>query len=209
MSLEKRKPLLALGLNSSFYPDNLEGVGIEPDPAHEISLAHAARVGSLDWGYGEKKQAASLLVQATSLVEAMPRNSQKLMAQMKVAECYATVEPGQSVALLRPIIVLVNQLVEAASVLDGFENSYLNEGEWMKRGHSNLGNMVNSLGQNLGTLAREDREGARALSNQLGRPEIRLMAQLEIAQNLLRKGSIRQSNFSRMNQIIRKYPASN
>jgi hypothetical protein len=85
---------------------------------------------------------------------------------------------------------LVNQLVAAATVLDGFENRYLQDGEWMKPGSTNLSNLVNSIEQNLGQLALQDAEGALALSNQLERPEIRLMAQLEIAQILIGKGNV-------------------
>ena len=72
----------------------------------------------------------------------------------------------------------------------------------MKRGYSNLGNMVNNIQQNLGTLARVDAEGARSLSNQLERPEIRLMAQVEIVRSMLSRGS-GGSNFSR---IVNSYP---
>jgi len=103
--------------------------------------------------------------------------------------------------LLQSVIILANQLVAAASVLDGFENSYLKEGEWMKRGHSGLNNLVNNIEQHLGTLARVDVEGARSLSKHLERPEIRLMAQLEIARSLLNQGN-RNVNF----QTRKSYP---
>lgn len=55
----------------------------------------------------------------------------------------------------------------------------------MKPAFTSLGNLVNSIEQNLGMLALRDVEGARTLSDQFERPEIRLMAQLEIAQALL------------------------
>lgn len=155
---------------------------------------------------GEKKQAASFLSEANALLDTFPRNSQRLTFQLQLAQAYASLDPQQTVALLQPVIVLVNQLVEAAAVLDGFENSYLSQGEWMKRNHTNLGNVVNSIGQNLGLLARVDADGARSLSNQLERPEIRLMAQLEIAQNLLNTGRVSHSNFRRLNSIITVYP---
>ncbi len=155
---------------------------------------------------GEKKQAASFLSEANTLLESFPRNSQRITAQLQLAQSYASIDAPQSVALLQPLIVLVNQLVEAAAVLDGFENSYLNQGEWMKRNYTNLGNVVNSIEQNLGLLARVDSEGARSLSNQLERPEIRLMAQLEIAQSLLSTGRVRHTNFRRLNSVITVYP---
>ncbi len=134
---------------------------------------------------GDKRQGLELLVEARTLLDSSPANSGKLTAQLQLAQGYASIDAPQSVALMQSIVSLINQLVAAAVVLDGFENRYLQEGEWMKPGYTNLGNLVNSIEQNLGQLALRDAEGARALSNQLERPEIRLMAQLEIAQALL------------------------
>lgn len=155
---------------------------------------------------GEKKQAEGFLSEANALLDTLPGNSQRLTFQLQLAQAYVSLEPQRSVALLQPVIVLVNQLVEAAAVLDGFENNYLSQGEWMRRNHTSLGNVVNSIGQNLGLLASVDADGARSLSNQLERPEIRLMAQLEIAQNLLNTGRIGHSNVRRLNSIITVYP---
>ncbi|HYJ86737.1 MAG TPA: hypothetical protein VEW46_11820 [Pyrinomonadaceae bacterium] len=154
-------------------------------------------------GRGDKNQATSLLAEATALLDAMPANASKLGAQLQLAQSYSTIDSQQSVALLQSVILQTNRLVSAAAVLDGFENSYLKEGEWMKRGYTGLSNLVNSIEQNLGTLARVDVEGARSLSKQLERPEIRLMAQLEIARNLLSPGT----NSVNYNRIIRHYPA--
>ena len=154
-------------------------------------------------GRGDKNQATSILAEATALLDALPANGSKLGAQLQLAQSYSTIDSRQSVAQLQSVILLTNRLVSAAAVLDGFENSYLKDGEWMKRGQTGLSNLVNSIEQNLGALARVDVEGARSLSKQLERPEIRLMAQLEIARNLLgsRNSSV---NFSR---IYSHYPS--
>lgn len=148
-------------------------------------------------GRGDKNQATSILAEATALLDALPANGSKLGAQLQLAQSYSTIDSRQSVAQLQSVILLTNPLVSAAAVLDGFENSYLKDGEWMKRGHTGLSNLVNSIEQNLGSLARVDVEGARSLSKQLERPEIRLMAQLEIARNLLSSGT-NSVNFSRI-----------
>jgi hypothetical protein len=136
---------------------------------------------------GDKRQALDLLVEAKTLLDPSPLNSAKLNVQLQLAQGYASIDAPQSVALMQVIVSVVNQLVAAAVVLDGFENRYLQDGEWMKPGYTNLGNLVNSIEQNLGQLALQDADAARALSNQLERPEIRLMAQLEIAQALIGK----------------------
>jgi hypothetical protein len=136
---------------------------------------------------GDKKQALDLFVEARTMLDSSPANMGKLNAQLQLAQAYASLDASQSVALMQSIVTLVNQLVAAAVVLDGFENRYLQEGEWMKPGYTNLSNLVNSIEQSLGQLALRDAEGARGLSDQLERPEIRLMAQLEIAQVLIGK----------------------
>ena len=154
-------------------------------------------------GRGDKTQATSLLAEAAALLDAFPTNASKLGAQLQLAQSYSTIDSRQSVALLQSVILLTNRLIAAAAVLDGFENSYLKEGEWMKRGHTGLSNLVNSIEQNVGSLARVDAEGARSLSKQLERPEIRLMAQLEIAKNLLRSGT----NSVHFSRIYSHYPS--
>jgi len=105
--------------------------------------------------------------------------------RLRLAQDYSSLDSEQSVALLESIIVQVNQLVAAAVVLDGIEHRYLKEGEWLKANYSSLGGLINNLDQNLGELARRNPASARYLSNQLERLEIRLMAQLRIAQSLL------------------------
>lgn len=134
---------------------------------------------------GDKKQALDLLAEARTLLDSSPANQARLTAQLQLAQGYSSIDAPQSIELMQAIVTQTNQLVAAAVVLDGFENRYLQEGEWMKPGYSSLGNLVSSIEQNLGMLALRNAEGARSLSAQLERPEIRLMAQLEVAQALL------------------------
>lgn len=68
----------------------------------------------------------------------------------------------------------------------------------MRPGYTGLGNLVNTTEQNLGMLALKDAQGACFLSDQLERPEIRLMAQLEIAQALLNR---RNGSFYPLNRL--------
>jgi len=136
---------------------------------------------------GDQKQALGLLAEARAILDPSPVNLARFTAQLQLAQGYSSLDAQQSVALIQPIIIQINQLVAAAVVLDGFENRYLQDGEWMKPAFTGLGNLVNNIEQNLGMLALKDVDGARALSDQLERPEIRLMAQLEIAQAVLGK----------------------
>lgn len=134
---------------------------------------------------GDKEGALALLDEARGLLVSLPPGSRKLMAQLQLAHSYTAIDVDQSKTILQSVIAQVNELVAAASVLDGFENRYLRDGEWMAYGPNGLSNFVNNLDQNLGQLATRDLDSARMLSDQLERIEIRLKTQLAIVQAVL------------------------
>lgn len=148
-------------------------------------------------GKGSRELALELLGEATALVNAMPQNSNRLNTQLQIINAYANLDSERSVEMMQSLVVHLNQLVAAAAVLDGFENSYLREGEWTRHNYSSLGGVVTSVEQNIGTLAQKDLEAAKSLSAQLERPEIRIMAQLEIAKSVLETGNNERRVFSR------------
>jgi hypothetical protein len=86
---------------------------------------------------------------------------------------------------MQPLIARTNELIAAAAVLDGFDATYLNDGEWISPGTNNLGSVVNNLNQTLALLARLDFDRTRSLADQIQRPELRLTADLEIARTTL------------------------
>ena len=145
-------------------------------------------------GTDDKKGALDLLNEARQLVASSPQTANKLQAQLQLARSYAALDPDQSFVIIQSAIAQVNQLIEAAAVLDGFENRYLQEGEWLRRGQTGLSNLVNNLEENLALLAGQDVDRALHISDQLERAEIRLMAQLQIAQGVLtRNGTLNQN----------------
>lgn len=142
-------------------------------------------------GQDDKKGALDLLNEARQLVVSSPQTGYKLQAQLQLAQNYAALDPDQSFAIIQSMIAQVNQLIEAAAVLDGFENRYLQEGEWLRRGHTSLSSLVNNLDENLAFLASQEVDRALHLSEHLKRPEVRFMAQLQIAQGVLtRNGAL-------------------
>ncbi len=158
---------------------------------------------------GDKKGALDLLNEARGIVVSSPPTSNKLQAQMELARAFARLDFDQGIALMQNVIAQVNELIGAAAVLDGFENRYLQDGEWLRRGNTGLSNLVNNMDQQLGLLASQVPEAAAAsdtagagesahaaagtqafdsayaLTEQLERPEVRLMAQLDIVQAVL------------------------
>jgi hypothetical protein len=84
------------------------------------------------------------------------------------------------------LVVRLNELVAAAVILDGIDYRYLKDGEWvMQQGGNALSNLVTSLDRMLATLGRVDFDRARTLADQIGRPEMRVMMEIDLVQMTL------------------------
>lgn len=147
----------------------------------QLLIQIASRLMSKD----NKKEALESLTEARDVISTVPRGSSRMWQQMQLASAYIPLDLDQSFALMQSIVTELNQLVSAAAVMDGFDNRYLRRGEWMLNGQNNLGNIVTNTRRVISQLARLDFDRAQALTDQLERPEIRLMAQLEIVQSIL------------------------
>ena len=132
-----------------------------------------------------KTEALELLNDGKVLVTATPPSASQVMAQLRLAQAYATLDPDQTFAIVQPLIIRLNELLAAAVVLDGIDFRYLKEGEWEMPGGNNLGRIVYTLNQILATLGRTDFDRAVSLVAQIDRPEIRTMIQIDIAQVIL------------------------
>ena len=134
---------------------------------------------------GDKKGALELLNEGRTAVDAAPLSSGQMLAQLQLAQIYSSLDPDQSFAIVQPLIEKTNELIAAAALLNGFDATYLNDGEWIVPGMNTLGNVVGNLNQTLALLARSDFDRTRSLAEQIQRPELRLTAELEIARGTL------------------------
>jgi hypothetical protein len=130
---------------------------------------------------GDKKGALELLNEARTVLDSAAPGAGQMGTQLQLAGNYFSLDPDQSFALVQPLIVRFNELIAAATVLDGFETKYLKDGEWITPGSNVLGNLVGNLIRTLAMLSSRDFDRARAAADQIERPELRLMADLEIA----------------------------
>jgi hypothetical protein len=134
---------------------------------------------------GDKKGGLDLLNEAKAIVASTPQSAGQLNAQLRLAQAYLKADPDQSFALLQPLVTKVNELVAAAALLDGIDFRYLSDGEWQMPGASNLGNLVNSLDQTVAALGQTDFDRARTLADQIERPEMRVLMEIDMAQTAL------------------------
>jgi hypothetical protein len=79
----------------------------------------------------------------------------------------------------------LNELISAAAKLDRFETNYLRDGEWNMSTTGELGQLLSFFSSISGCFAWYDFERAMNLAAQFDRTEIRMMAQLKLAQGIL------------------------
>jgi hypothetical protein len=93
----------------------------------------------------------------------------------------------------------LNELLQAATILNGFEVDIFKDGEMSMRTNDDLVGMVNRFGGELATLARIDFEGARGTADKFLMSEPRLNARLQIVQGILGTRPLDNANRQRPN----------
>ena len=131
------------------------------------------------------KLAVQVLEEAKQIVNRRATSYQHFEQQLKVAHAFASVDPARSFELMEPGITQLNELLQAASVLSGFEISMFRDGEMSIQGGSGLTATVNRYGQELAVLARSDFERSDTLAGRFQFTEPRIMTRLAIVQGLL------------------------
>lgn len=131
------------------------------------------------------KLASQLLDEAKQMTSRRATNYDQFEQQLKVADAFAAVDPARSFEVLEPGISQLNELLQAASVLSGFEINVFRDGEMSMQAGGGLANEVNRFGQELAQLARLDFERSETLAGRFQFPEPRIMARLAIVQGLL------------------------
>lgn len=132
-----------------------------------------------------QKLATQLLEEARQMVNHRATNYEHFDQQFRVARAFAAVDPARSFEILDPGISQLNELISAASVLNGFEINMFRDGEMSLQGGSGLNSMVQRFGQELGTLADKDLAGAETLAGRFQYAEARITTRLAIVQGLL------------------------
>jgi hypothetical protein len=132
----------------------------------------------------DRKAALLFLNEAGSIIDSS-KGRMQLEGQVVLAIMYCSLNDRRGFEIVESLIPRLNQLVEAAAILDGVETNYLSSEEWNMTGAGELGRLLTVLAQNAGWFARLDFERAVTIANQLERNELRLMTKLKIAQGVL------------------------
>ena len=131
------------------------------------------------------KLAIQVLEDARQIVNHRATSYQHFEQQLRVAHAFATVDPARSFEMMEPGISQLNELLQAASVLSGFEINMFRDGEMSLQGGNGLTATVSRYGQELAVLARSDFERSDTLAGRFQFTEPRIMVRLAIVQGLL------------------------
>ena len=117
-------------------------------------------------GGNDRKAALGLLNQASQIIDSARPGGKQLGYQLKLAMMYCSVKSDRGFAIMESLIPRFNELVTAASVLDGFDTDYLRDGEWNMSGDGSVGEILNSLADNAGYFAKMDFDRSVTLARQ-------------------------------------------
>jgi hypothetical protein len=131
------------------------------------------------------KLAIQLLDEAKQIVNHRATSYEHFEQQLKVAHAFASVDSSRSFEVLETGISQLNELLQAASVLSGFEINMFRDGEMAMQGGNGLTATLNRYGQELAVLAKNDFERSETLSGRFQFTEPRIMMRLAIVQGLL------------------------
>jgi hypothetical protein len=139
-------------------------------------------------GPGQKRaNAIVLLEQARNLLGAsqLAEDSQQMNALIEIARAFSKYDTKRSFEILDPLIEQFNDLCAAAHTMQGFGQEYYEDDELNMQNGGSMVQIAQRMSQLLGTLAVTNFERARATSERIKLPEVRLKIYLDIAQQTI------------------------
>lgn len=143
-------------------------------------VRNAVRIGATN-----PAVAVKLLDRATPIVEAHKPVGERTRALIRLAMFYCMEKSARGFTIMESQLPKLNELIDAAVKLDGFDTQYMRDGEWNMSANGNLGEILTDLSQNAGYFAWCDFDRAVNMAAQFERAEIRMMAQLKLAQSIV------------------------
>jgi len=160
-------------------------------------LAHVAnRIGAKN-----RATALKLLDQAAGMLESVKPGKTRVLIQLGLALLYCVEKSDRGFAIIESMLPRLNEMIDAAVKLDGFDTHYMRDGEWNMSADGSLGELLTFMAQDAASYAWCDFDRAVGLAAQFERTEIRMMAQVKLAQAILAGPPKR---FSIMNGLLRR-----
>lgn len=152
---------------------------------NEYEAVHNLFRKATEIGTKNPQTTVRLLDRASELLDKVPPERWQMQYKIEIAARYCQVKSDRCFTMVEPIIRKMNELVSATTKLNGFDNRYLRNGEWTMTAEGGVGSLLTGLAQNAVYFALYDFDRAITLTSQFERREIRMMAQLKLAQGVL------------------------
>jgi len=133
----------------------------------------------------DRKSALKLLNQASEMVDTLKPGRERTEAELDLAMMYCAFKSDRGFERMQALLPMLNDLVAAAVKLDGYDSHNVRDGEWNMSLSGSVGSLLTKLSQGAGSFAWCDFDRAVSMAGQFERPEIRMMAQLKLAQAIL------------------------
>jgi hypothetical protein len=132
-----------------------------------------------------KSYAVAVLNKARSFVSDKPEDSTEMQNLMQIISAYCTIESSEAFRLFEPLISQINELSDAAAVINGFQrNSNVKQNEFLLTN----GNPSGYFGADfsiLSRLSKEDYDRTINIIDSFTRREIRVSLKLQLLENAL------------------------
>ncbi|HJS24494.1 MAG TPA: PPC domain-containing protein [Pyrinomonadaceae bacterium] len=142
-------------------------------------------------GQGQNRATAlSLLEQARALLNPSPQaqDSEQMNALFEIARAFSNYDAKRSFEIVDPLIDQFNDICAAARTLEGFGGEYFDDDELNMQNGNGVANVVSLMSMVLGDLALTNFDRAKATTEKIRLPEVRLKVYLEIAQHTIEGG---------------------
>lgn len=133
----------------------------------------------------DPKTALKVLGRTRDVLDTLKPGKEHTRMRLGVAIVYCAAKSDQGFAMMEAMIPQLNELIAAGAKLDGYDTRYLRDGEWNMTAEGDLGFLLTMLARFAGYFAWQDFDRAMSLAAQFERGEIRMMAQLKLAQGIL------------------------
>ncbi|HEU4766663.1 MAG TPA: hypothetical protein VFS77_04790, partial [Pyrinomonadaceae bacterium] len=94
---------------------------------------------------GDRNLAFKLLKRAADIIDTMKPGKEQTRAQLLLAVMYSYEKSDRGLALMESLVPRLNELVDVAARLDGYETNYLRDGEWNMSANGEVGNLLTLL----------------------------------------------------------------
>ena len=173
-------------MSSGKIEEALRNIGAMKSPAEraEQLMQLAGQIGS------EQKRATalSLLEQARALLPAstQAQDQMQMNALLEIARAYSPYDSKRSFEIVDPLIEQFNDLCIAARTLDGFGYEYFDHDELNMQSEGSLASIADQMAGVMGSLALINFDRAKATSDKLRLPEVRLHVYMRIAEETIK-----------------------